>query len=114
MTKKITEFKLHNEIYFEFVNLNYYDDFDFTSDIIRNDIKANEIDEKIIPGWYMSNTFELNDLKFQLIVSDEFPMDLKLLEQNKEDNHQLRQLANKILSIIKAKSNRYKPVRRKK
>ncbi len=113
MTKKFFEFKIENELYFQFENLNYYDDFDFISDIIVNELKAEEIDQTTIPAWFYSKSFKLDDLKFQLIMSDNFPMDLKLIQQDRDDNDQLRQLANKILKIIKSKSNRYKPVRKK-
>ncbi len=113
MTKKIYEFKVHNELYFEFENLNSYDDFDFISNIILNKLGAEKIDEMIIPGRLLSRNFKLNELKFQLIINDDFPMDLKLLEQDKKDNDRLRQVANDILKIVKAKSSRYKPVKKK-
>jgi hypothetical protein len=50
---------------------------------------------------------------FQLILSDNIGMSLKLLNENKSDIIILRQIADEILKIIKGRNGRYKPVRRK-
>ncbi|MBD3215916.1 MAG: hypothetical protein GF311_25115 [Candidatus Lokiarchaeota archaeon] len=113
MTKKIEEYQIGNESFLEFVNLNIYDNFDFISDIIEIDLGADLIDEMIGRYWYYSRTFRLRDIEFQLILSDNVGMSLTLLDENKSDMIILRQIADEILKIIKERSGRYKPVRRK-
>jgi hypothetical protein len=114
MTKKIEEYQLGNETFLEFINLNIYDDFDFISDIIEIDLCSELIDEFLGWGWYYTRTFRLREIEFELILNDTVGMSLKLRKENKSNINSLRRIAQEIVKIIRERSGRYKPVKRKK